>query len=123
MLSRAHVISMQVEQQPLLIWSAICGQCRQRLVLQLVCLLQGGMPLCNMPHSALGADLGVPAETKIAPELYKLLLYQEGDHFSPHRDTEKTDGMFATLTIMLSSLYQVYCILSLRLSQLFAIHS
>ena len=67
----------------------------------------------------LGADLGVPAETKFAPELYKLLLYQEGDHFSPHRDTEKSYGMFATLTIMLPSLYQVHCILALRLPSKF----
>lgn len=57
----------------------------------------------------IGADLGVPADTQIAPELYKLLLYQEGDHFSSHRDTEKSEGHFATLTIMLPSQYQVCC--------------
>ena len=50
--------------------------------------------------------LGVPQSTKVAPELYKLLLYQQGDHFSAHRDTEKSPGMFATLTILLPSTYQ-----------------
>ena len=53
-------------------------------------------------------ELGIPSHTKVASELYKLLLYQQGDHFSPHRDTEKAEGMFATLTISLPSKYQVY---------------
>ena len=53
-------------------------------------------------------ELGVPSHTKVSSELYKLLLYQQGDHFSPHRDTEKSPGMFATLTISLPSKYQVY---------------
>ena len=41
--------------------------------------------------------------------LYKLLLYEPGSHFKPHRDSEKAAGMFATLTIMLPSSYQVRC--------------
>ena len=32
------------------------------------------------------ADLGV--DGKVSAELYKLLIYQEGGHFLPHRDTE-----------------------------------
>ncbi|KAI0714887.1 hypothetical protein C8Q76DRAFT_784084 [Earliella scabrosa] len=34
-------------------------------------------------------------------ELYKLLLYETGSHFLPHVDTEKQDGMFATIVIIL----------------------
>ena len=33
--------------------------------------------------------------------LYKLLVYPTGGFFAPHRDTEKVDGMVATLTITL----------------------
>ncbi|KAL6061599.1 Fe2OG dioxygenase domain-containing protein [Balamuthia mandrillaris] len=46
--------------------------------------------------------LGVE-ECNVEPCPYKLLLYSEGDHFLPHRDTEKEDGMFATLVIQLPS--------------------
>ena len=42
----------------------------------------------------------------VKAELYKLLLYREGDFFAPHRDTEKADGMFATLVIALPSFYE-----------------
>ena len=35
--------------------------------------------------------------------LYKLLVYEKGSFFAPHRDTEKTAGMFATLVICLPS--------------------
>jgi hypothetical protein len=41
----------------------------------------------------------------ISAELYKLLVYEEGGFFLPHRDTEKTDGMFGTLTIVLPSVH------------------
>lgn len=36
-------------------------------------------------------------------ELYKLLLYEEGGFFAEHRDSEKVDGMFATLVVTLPS--------------------
>ncbi|KAK7696246.1 hypothetical protein QCA50_000899 [Cerrena zonata] len=36
-------------------------------------------------------------------ELYKLLLYETGSHFLPHVDTEKADGMFATIIVVLPS--------------------
>lgn len=38
--------------------------------------------------------------------LYKLLLYQKGSFFKKHRDSEKEDGMFATLVIQLPSKYK-----------------
>ena len=41
--------------------------------------------------------------TDVSAEFYKLLVYEEGGFFLPHRDTEKTDGMFGTLTIVLPS--------------------
>lgn len=41
----------------------------------------------------------------VSAEFYKLLIYEEGGFFLPHRDTEKTDGMFATLTIVLPSVH------------------
>ncbi|KAF8526488.1 hypothetical protein JB92DRAFT_3229448 [Gautieria morchelliformis] len=38
-------------------------------------------------------------------DLYKLLVYEQGSHFLPHQDTEKTDGTFATIIIVLPSKY------------------
>jgi hypothetical protein len=32
-----------------------------------------------------------------------MLVYEEGGHFKPHRDTEKADGMFATLIVQFPS--------------------
>lgn len=48
-------------------------------------------------------QLGV--KTQITAELYKLLVYETGGFFINHRDTEKTNGMFATLIISLPSNY------------------
>ena len=36
-------------------------------------------------------------------KVYKLLLYGPGGHFAMHKDTEKEEGMFATLVIQLPS--------------------
>ncbi|KAG7378334.1 hypothetical protein PHYPSEUDO_010242 [Phytophthora pseudosyringae] len=38
--------------------------------------------------------------------LYKLLVYGEGGHFVKHQDTEKEDGMIATLVIQLPSCHE-----------------
>ncbi|GMF47475.1 unnamed protein product [Phytophthora fragariaefolia] len=38
--------------------------------------------------------------------LYKLLVYGEGEHFVKHQDTEKEDGMIATLMIQLRSSHE-----------------
>ena len=40
-------------------------------------------------------------EDKIIAEFYKLLVYDEGGFFLPHRDSEKSPGMFATLVVVL----------------------
>ncbi|KAJ8517299.1 hypothetical protein ONZ45_g5476 [Pleurotus djamor] len=44
-------------------------------------------------------------QVKPHAELYKLLLYEAGSHFLPHKDTEKAKGMFATIIILLPSEY------------------
>ena len=46
----------------------------------------------------LGCDLA-----QVSAELYKFLVYDTGGFFLPHRDTEKTGGMFGTLIVVLPS--------------------
>ncbi|KAJ8075198.1 hypothetical protein PM082_019526 [Marasmius tenuissimus] len=41
--------------------------------------------------------------SKPRAELYKLLIYETGSHFLPHVDTEKTNGMFASIIVVLPS--------------------
>jgi 2-oxoglutarate-Fe(II)-dependent oxygenase superfamily protein len=45
-------------------------------------------------------------DAKVRHELYKLLVYETGSFFAPHRDTEKTPGMFATLVVCLPSRHE-----------------
>ncbi len=44
--------------------------------------------------------LGCPPD-RLEARLYKLLIYEPGGFFAAHRDTEKADGMIATLSISL----------------------
>ena len=44
--------------------------------------------------------LGCPGG-RLEAQLYKLLIYETGGFFAEHRDTEKSDGMIATLSITL----------------------
>ncbi len=44
--------------------------------------------------------LGCPPEA-VSASLYKVLIYERGGFFAPHRDTEKTAGMVATLVVSL----------------------
>ena len=46
--------------------------------------------------------LGCPPD-RLDAQLYKLLIYEPGGFFAAHRDTEKADGMIATLSISLPS--------------------
>ncbi|EGG22890.1 serine/threonine protein kinase [Cavenderia fasciculata] len=46
------------------------------------------------------SQLGL-GDSTVTAELYKMLVYEEGGFFLPHRDSEKTDGMFGTLVISL----------------------
>jgi len=50
-------------------------------------------------------DLGC-LDYPVEAELYKMLIYDEGSFFLPHRDTEKVKGMFGTLVIVLPSQHQ-----------------
>jgi hypothetical protein len=43
---------------------------------------------------------------KVSAKLYKLLIYETGSFFAPHRDSEKTPGMFATLVVCLPSRHE-----------------
>ena len=42
----------------------------------------------------------------VEANLYKLLIYEMGGHFKPHRDTQKENGMFATMIIQLPSYFE-----------------
>ncbi len=55
--------------------------------------------------STVSAGLGCD-DTSVSAELYKLLVYDRGGFFLPHRDTEKIDGMFGTLVVTLPSLHR-----------------
>jgi hypothetical protein len=46
-------------------------------------------------------ELGIKG--RVDAELYKLLIYETGSFFAPHRDTEKVAGMFGTLIVCLPS--------------------
>lgn len=43
---------------------------------------------------------------KVTAQLHKLLVYETGDFFKTHRNTEKSAGMFATLVIVLPSMHR-----------------
>ncbi len=46
------------------------------------------------------------AGRRVSARLYKLLAYEEGCFFLPHQDTERNDGMFASLIISLPSAHK-----------------
>ena len=46
---------------------------------------------------------GLGVTDPVEADLYKLLIYDQGSFFVPHRDTEKVPGMFATLVLALPS--------------------
>ena len=50
--------------------------------------------------TAAADGLGCPVD-RLDAQLYKLLIYEPGGFFASHRDTEKADGMIATLSIAL----------------------
>lgn len=51
-------------------------------------------------------DLGIDEQTEIAAKPYKMLIYEPGDFFLPHRDSEKESGMFGTLVLGLPSVHE-----------------
>ena len=48
-------------------------------------------------------DLGLPENTELKASLHNLLIYEPGQFFEYHQDSEKLDGMVATLVIILPS--------------------
>jgi len=48
-------------------------------------------------------SMGIDTKLVLKLSLYKLLIYQEGDHFLPHKDTPKEDGMVGTVALVLPS--------------------
>ena len=54
------------------------------------------MPLTNSRK-----DWEQAPDCNVSARLYKLLLYEPGDFFARHRDTERMNGMFGTLVIEL----------------------
>ncbi len=51
--------------------------------------------------SALRADLGLPDGCRLKAELHAVLVYASGQFFVPHQDSEKSDAMVGTLSLML----------------------
>ena len=49
---------------------------------------------------------GLGVSGGVTAELYKLLVYDTGSFFVEHRDSEKSPGMFATLVLVLPSVYE-----------------
>lgn len=47
------------------------------------------------------ATAGLGVSGAVQADFYKLLIYEEGGFFLEHHDTEKADGMFATLVVVL----------------------
>lgn len=55
--------------------------------------------------AAVAAGLGCEGKA-VSAELYKLLVYDTGGFFLAHRDTEKSEGMFGTLLVLLPSVHR-----------------
>ncbi|KAK6337866.1 hypothetical protein TWF696_001344 [Orbilia brochopaga] len=50
--------------------------------------------------------LGISSDMEPKLNLYKLLIYEKGDHFKAHRDSPKEDGMIGTLVVVLPSVFE-----------------
>jgi len=48
-------------------------------------------------------DLGLPSESSLVAQLHSMLLYEPGQFFAAHQDSEKDDQMIASLVVMLPS--------------------
>jgi len=51
-------------------------------------------------------DLGLPSQSKLTAQLHNMLVYEPGCFFKPHQDSEKAEGMVATLVVVLPSEHQ-----------------
>lgn len=48
-------------------------------------------------------ELGLPEQGRLRAVLDKLVIYEEGQHFEPHQDSERNDAMVGTLVVVLPS--------------------
>ncbi len=48
-------------------------------------------------------ELGLPQQSRLKAELHDMLIYAPGQFFLSHQDSEKSDGMVATLVVVLPS--------------------
>jgi hypothetical protein len=48
-------------------------------------------------------ELGLPRGCRLRAQLHNLLVYERGQFFAPHRDSEKADDMLGTLVVVLPS--------------------
>jgi hypothetical protein len=60
----------------------------------------------NPALDAVKSQLGLPPESRLKAHLHNMLVYQPGQFFTPHQDSEKLDGMVATLVVVLPSSYR-----------------
>ncbi|MBT7445129.1 MAG: 2OG-Fe(II) oxygenase [Methylococcales bacterium] len=51
-------------------------------------------------------QLGLPIQGKLKAHLHNALIYEKGQFFQPHQDSEKGEGMVATLVVVLPSFYR-----------------
>ena len=61
------------------------------------------LPFLNTIINQIKKGLGFENENVVQANLYKLLIYESGSFFLPHKDSEKEKGMFGTLVIGLPS--------------------
>lgn len=64
-------------------------------------VIRGIEPTIKTIISEMRREMAV--QTQVEAQFYKVLIYEEGDFFVEHRDSEKQDGMFGTLIISLPS--------------------
>lgn len=62
-------------------------------------------PILTNCLRVLRADLGLPDECELEALFDKLLVYEKGQFFKPHQDSEKSDQMFGSLVVILPSEY------------------
>ena len=60
------------------------------------------LTLHPMLHS-IRDDLALPAASTLTAQLHSMLVYETGQFFAPHQDSEKNDEMIGTLVVMLPS--------------------
>lgn len=54
----------------------------------------------------IGRDLGVPEGSRLEAQLHNMVIYEPGQFFVAHQDSEKGDGMIGSLTVLLPSRFK-----------------